>query len=357
MTESIDGTYSASGFSHTWISDESIFYLDGTSYVIHNLVTDVKTVVLTTTQISDITIAEVTLSPDQEYLLIAYDRKQVFRHSITSKYLVWSISTLQRQVVANGDDLQVCRWAGGTGVYYIYVKRNDLYVYRNGFDQRVTTTGVPGVIYNGVPDWVYEEEIFGTNYAFWGSPALTRIAYATFNDAHVQKFQYELYDEPGNLENQYPELVELRYPKSGTTNPTVQLTVTDFSLNGWTISAPTNLVSDDHILFNVGWLSNDVLLVTWTNRRQQIGSIQKCILGTAPQVTCEESASISQPNGWIETFSLNCFDDAAKCFYINNVGNWRQISSISLDGTYTVETEGDKTVTSINGYNAETSSL
>ena len=36
-------------------------------------------------------------------------------------------------------------------------------------DVMVTQTGRPGVIFNGVADWVYEEEVLGTNKAMYFS--------------------------------------------------------------------------------------------------------------------------------------------------------------------------------------------
>lgn len=346
-------SFGASGFSGSWVSGNSIFVGSGGTYNIQNLVDDTEETIFQTSEISDISISSISLSPEHQYILIGYDRKQVFRHSITSKFLVWNTLTKQRITVANSDDLQVCRWAGEENL--VFVKNNDLYVWISGEESRLTDTGVPGVVYNGVTDWVYEEEIFGTDYAFWLSPNENRLAYATFNDVYVDKFTYDLYDEPGEIDNQYPEHVTIRYPKAGTTNPTVALIVQDFNSQTYEIQPPA-VVTDDHVLFNVAWLSNDVLLVTWTDRRQQIGSIQRCTL-SATTVTCVEAASITEPNGWIETFTFYCYPDAEKCFYESNYENWRHISSISVDGTIQVETVGDITVQSIYGYDPETTSL
>ena len=30
-------------------------------------------------------------------------------------------------------------------------------------DERITTDGIPDTVYNGIPDWVYEEEVLSTN--------------------------------------------------------------------------------------------------------------------------------------------------------------------------------------------------
>lgn len=72
---------------------------------------------------------------------------------------------------------------------------------------RLTNDGVVGVVYNGVPDWVYEEEVFGTAGALWISPNGQRLAIASFNDKLVREFKYTLYND------QYETEVALRYPK------------------------------------------------------------------------------------------------------------------------------------------------
>lgn len=56
--------------------------------------------------------------------------------------------------------LQLVKWAP-TGNSYIYVYMNDIYLRPSAREQtlqeyRLTSTGRPGTIYNGVPDWVYE---------------------------------------------------------------------------------------------------------------------------------------------------------------------------------------------------------
>ena len=65
-------------------------------------------------------------------------------------------------------DIQYAAWspAGNT---IAYVRGNNLYIWENGTSSQVTKDGGPDV-FNAIPDWVYEEEIFGTNYALWFSP-------------------------------------------------------------------------------------------------------------------------------------------------------------------------------------------
>lgn len=143
--------------------------------------------------------------------------------------------------------------------------------------------GINGEIYNGVPDWVYEEEVFGTNNALWWSPEATHLAVGFFNDVQVSTYKYAIYEKDFHSQQhqQYPIDINLKYPKPGTNNPLVSLKV--FRLTTSTtpaksveIKAPQELVSDDHILQTVAWASDSDLVVVWLNRRQNIASMQMC---------------------------------------------------------------------------------
>lgn len=61
--------------------------------------------------------------------------------------------------VAEGEQLQLATWAPvGTGLVYVF--KNNIYYITAPENvlkpERITSDGVEGVIYNGVPDWVYE---------------------------------------------------------------------------------------------------------------------------------------------------------------------------------------------------------
>ena len=50
-------------------------------------------------------------------------------------------------------------------------------------DVQLTNTGMPGVIYNGIPDWVFEEEVFEDNFALWWSPDASKLVINAFNQS------------------------------------------------------------------------------------------------------------------------------------------------------------------------------
>ena len=71
--------------------------------------------------------------------------------------------------------------------------------------------GIPGTVFNGVCDWVYEEEVISDTRAVWFSPDGKHVAWIEFNDTEVDLMPLEIYGQPGRLEFQYPIPTPLRY--------------------------------------------------------------------------------------------------------------------------------------------------
>uniref|UniRef100_A0A8C2L518 Fibroblast activation protein, alpha n=1 Tax=Cyprinus carpio TaxID=7962 RepID=A0A8C2L518_CYPCA len=91
-----------------------------------------------------------------------------------------------------------------------YVWEYNIYLKKNATAEavQVTHNGKVNEIQNGVPDWVYEEEVFASNEAIWWSPQGKYLAYLQINDTGVHNIEYPLY---GN--DQYPTTVLIPYPK------------------------------------------------------------------------------------------------------------------------------------------------
>lgn len=62
--------------------------------------------------------------------------------------------------IGNNESLQMAIWSP-TGSSLAYVFNNNLYFVSSpdSISQQITLDGVPGIIYNGVPDWVYEGKL------------------------------------------------------------------------------------------------------------------------------------------------------------------------------------------------------
>lgn len=68
------------------------------------------------------------------------------------------------------------------------------------------------MIYNGVPDWLYESEILRTDHTMWFSADGQYLMYLSFNDTKVGEYNYPWYDSK-NSKIRYPTIRSVRYPK------------------------------------------------------------------------------------------------------------------------------------------------
>lgn len=137
---------------------------------------------------------------------------------------------------------------------------------------------------------MYEEEVFGADYALWWSPDSSKIAYLALDETLVDEFIFPIYN-PTNDANAvipYTEQVTMKYPKPGYNNPLVSVHVFDvarylqeraivedvladeFTLElDWSGRHPKN----NSIITEVTWVGNNSLLVKESNRNADEGNV------------------------------------------------------------------------------------
>ncbi len=161
---------------------------------------------------------------------------------------------------------------------------------------RVTTSGNAS-LFHGVPDWVYEEEIFSADYALWWSPDSSKVTYLRFDETAVDEFSFPIYNptEDSYAVVPYPDSVMMKYPKPGYNNPLVSVHV--FQLDGYLSSmhqagSSANLnqtqvaqqstvelswdgrqTADNSIIAEIAWVSPNALLIKEVTRAAEDGSI------------------------------------------------------------------------------------
>lgn len=128
--------------------------------------------------------------------------------------------------------LQHAIWLGNT-TGLLMVADNDIYVRASPDspeEYRLTDSGVPGIIYNGVPDWLYQEEVLPRPEVTWPSADGSHLLYASFNDSKVTGFEFPWFaDLDNNKKHEFPPTRSLKYPTPGSINPDVELWLIDFA--------------------------------------------------------------------------------------------------------------------------------
>lgn len=160
------------------------------------------------------------VSSNLRYILLVSDVTSVFKYTRLAKYHVVEVSTRIKFPLSYKEDddqaplLQYATWSpDGIGIAFVY--ENDVY-YKPQINKslvcRITTDGIPDTIFNGIPDWLYENEILHTGHALWFSNDGKYLMYLTFNDTNVGDYRYPWYHSiEGN--GNYPSIKSVRYPK------------------------------------------------------------------------------------------------------------------------------------------------
>ncbi|CAB3256705.1 unnamed protein product [Arctia plantaginis] len=318
LEEIIEGAFATPSFNATWASgNEAIFRNAFGDLILFNVDTSAtQTLVQNSSQILQRSSRVAALSPDRTVVVLAHDVVPVYRYSFLARYSLIDVEDgNQTDILPTNVDyeqgfLQNFVWGpSGTALAFVYL--NNIY-YQGSMNEeprQITTSGVLHVIYNGIPDWVYEEEVFGSNNAIWFSNDGNKLAYATFNDTDVRIMKVPHYGVPGSLNYQYTQHHDIRYPKTGTTNPTVSVTLFNLLTNENNVyEAPTDL--NEPILKSVRFVNNDNIAVMWTDRVQTRLSVVICTSGVP---TCSQIYTYSETNGWIDNVPL-IFNEAGNSF-------------------------------------------
>uniref|UniRef100_A0A8C3D355 Dipeptidyl peptidase 4 n=1 Tax=Cairina moschata TaxID=8855 RepID=A0A8C3D355_CAIMO len=189
-----------------------------------------------------------------------------------------------------------------------YVWNNNIYIKASptAAPVQITSNGEENKIFNGIPDWVYEEEMFGTHSALWWSPNGNFVAYARFNDTEVPVIEYSFYSEDTL---QYPKTIRIPYPKAGAKNPTVQFFIVNTLVPGFDsaeISPPEEIRSGDHYLSVVTWVTDERICLQWLRRIQNFSVLTVCDFeNTTRNWTCPQVRKLrweKSTTGWIGRF-------------------------------------------------------
>lgn len=171
---------------------------------------------------------------------------------------------------------------------------NDLYVLPDPSVSaaiRVTSSGNAS-LFHGVPDWVYEEEVFSSDFALWWSPDSSKVAFLRFDETTVDEFVFPIYNpsEDSYAVVPYPGHVTMKYPKPGYNNPLVSVHV--FGLDDYQdgladgdseedaldeatleLTWEGRIDISDSVISEVAWVGNSTLLVKEVNRAATNGSV------------------------------------------------------------------------------------
>jgi len=204
-------------FNGTWVSDTEILFRDRWGGIsITNVATSETQTVVSHNLAVSLHLLDFTYSADRQYLLFKTGSTRVWRRSSFGTYSLVRLSggRTSSQAIpilppnarrsSDDDDLgqyiRLVTWAP-EGNALAYVDYNNNIFYRNSAeaeDIQLTSSGREDIVFNGIPDWVNEEEVFEDHKAMYWSPDGSKLVYGVFNDtlvdveaAEVWKLEYE----------------------------------------------------------------------------------------------------------------------------------------------------------------------
>ncbi|KAK2906380.1 hypothetical protein Q8A73_010323 [Channa argus] len=206
----------------------------------------------------------------------------VYQHSFLASYLIYNLYTREVRELnppeVSDSVLQFASW-GVHGQQLLYIFENNIYYQTDVHSSswRLTSSGQEEIVFNGIADWLYEEEVLHTQVAHWWSPAGSRLAYLTINDSLVPNMVLPRFT--GSL---YPRGKEYPYPKMGQVNPTVRLYV--ITLDGSSLTTelrpPDSFEKSEYYITMVKWVTQERLSVRWVNRAQNMSILSLCEVTT-----------------------------------------------------------------------------
>lgn len=220
-------------------------------------------------------------SKDLKKVLVATDAQSNWRHSFYAKYWIFDVATQTAEALdpANPDGrIQLASWSPQSDAA-VFTRDNNMFLRRLSESKvtQITTDGGTELFY-GVPDWVYEEEVFGGNSATWWAEDGKYIAFLRTNETLVPEYpiQYFVSRPSGKMpapgEENYPEVREIKYPKAGAPNPTVDLQFYDVEKGDvFEVEISGGFDADDLLITEVVWAgSTGKALIRESNRESDV---------------------------------------------------------------------------------------
>ena len=126
------------------------------------------------------------------YRLEWENKQSLFRHSFLADYYL--VDTQKNTRIPISDQPVRDAVMSPNGKYVVYAKAdNNLYIYKIDFKTEVAITNEENLdIFNGISDWLYEEE-FGVTGLFAFSPDSKMLAFVRLDETDVPTFEWQTF--------------------------------------------------------------------------------------------------------------------------------------------------------------------
>ncbi|OAQ92370.1 dipeptidyl-peptidase IV [Purpureocillium lilacinum] len=348
-TSSISVRWASTGDDGQYITTN-----DKGDLVLENIATNASKIFVPAAQMPNGT-GEYWIRHDNRALLVSANATKQYRHSYFADYFILDVASGKKTplVEDQAGDIQYAVQAP-KGESIAFVRGNDVYL-RDGDGKvtRITSNGGPDM-FNGVPDWVYEEEILGDRFSLWFSPDAKYVAFLSFNETGVQTFTIPYYMAGKKVAPPYPKELELRYPKVGSKNPTVEFNILDVQAKKFSAVPIDAFPKEEAIIGEVAWVTEGHSSVIYRvfNRVQDL---DKHVIVDPKTKTSKVVRERDGTDGWLEnTLAIQYVGklkgSCNRTYYVDlsDESGWQHVYLYPTDGSKPIQlTSGDWEVLSI----------
>ncbi|THW87418.1 putative dipeptidyl-aminopeptidase B, partial [Aureobasidium pullulans] len=258
-----------------------------------------------------ITPSNVWPSADHKHVLVQSHIQKNWRHSNTGRYWIFDVESQSAEPLDPAEPnkrIQYASWSPNSDAV-VFTRDNNMYI-RNLSDKKVksiTTDGGAQLFY-GVPDWVYEEEVFASNQATWWSGDGKYLAFLRTDEAAVPEYPVQYFfsrpsgKQPKEGEENYPEVRKIKYPKAGAPMSVVTLQLYDVAEGQvFTVPIQGDFKDKDRLITEVTWAGRSgKVIIRETNRESDVLKVVLIDAERREGKTTREVDVNALDGGWFE---------------------------------------------------------
>ncbi|XP_014274528.1 inactive dipeptidyl peptidase 10 isoform X2 [Halyomorpha halys] len=313
LQEVLQGEISGSRLSPAWVSGSHfLFQADDGGLSVFSTVTDNVSSLVSNHTLRQLNVKWFQGSHDLNFVLLRHNVKKVYKNTFLAYYTIYDVRNdhhipirLKEETKVQQSWLRYASWCGNTTRIVLVAEDNNIYTLSSPgqlVEVPITTTGRPGLVYNGIPDWLYQEEFAQLRQSMWCSGDGAKLLYASYDDRGVRGFQYPWLEPHPHSAVLFPSSNTLKYPTPGTPNPVVDLWIADLSsleIDHQKILPPQVFQNKEYYLISANWVSEDAkeVAAVWLNRAQNLSLVTVCAPPT--WVCIEIHAERAAEGGWV----------------------------------------------------------
>ena len=296
--------------------------------------------------------------PNQRYRLDYTDKQQIYRRSFMANYVIVDTQKNTRKPLSDKPVRDAI--ISPNGRYIAFVKAdNNIYLHKLDFGTEVAVTASPSTVWNGIADWLYEEE-FGKTCLMQFSPDSKQLAFIRLDDQDVPSTSWQMM-----LPDGHPQTVTQSYPRAGEHNakPSVQI----YTISNKDIREASLPEADDRYIPRICWRTLPAakkdqepvqqLAILTLNRDQNKMEVFACNPASLVCTSLYEESS----NDYYVDYSL--FDDwqwlnDGRFIVLSEKSDWKQAYMHAPNGRQTaLLTDNKCDITALYGFDEVTQTL